>query len=151
MKRYIRSSTNTGSDFTVIQEIYLDGVAYMTEVNETPDYIQEYDVNLDEVVAKYPEVTKYALKDWTDETFKAGDIITKTAFAAYVKNTVSEDVMYSDFLKYVKQQPVTNHPCRHLEVRINNPQCLPSAEEERRKQGEELGKYLGRMLGLGRY
>lgn len=148
----IMASTDIGaSDFTVIQEIYDDGYVYMTEENVEPVYTQEYDVSLAEVLAEYPEATKYALKGWTDETFKPGDIITKTHFANYIKFTVGDDQMYSDFKSYVAQHPEFNEPCRQIEVRINNPSCLPSGEEERRKQSEELGKRLGKMLGLGRY
>ena len=139
------------SDFTVIQEIYDDGYAYMTEENVEPIYTQEYDVSLAEVLTKYPEAEKYALKGWTDETFKPGDIITQTHFAKYVEYTVGDEQMYADYKDYVAQHPEFNKPCRQIEVRINNPSCLPSGEEERRKQSEELGKRLGKMLGLGRY
>ena len=148
----VMASTNGSTgDFTVIQEIYGDGYVYMTEDNVEPVYTQEYDVNLDEVLTKYPEVEKYALKGWTDETFKAGDIITKTHFAKYVEFTVGDEQMYADYKKYVAQHPEFPDPVRQIEVRINNPKCLPSAEEERRKQSEELGKRLGKMLGLGQY
>lgn len=148
----VMASTDIGTgDFTVIQEIYDDGYAYMTEDNVEPVYTQEYDVNLAEVLTKYPEAEKYALKGWTDETFKPGDLITRTHFAKYIEFTVGDEQMYSDFKAYVKQHPEFPDPVRNIEVRINNPGCLPSAEEERRKQSEELGKRLGKMLGLGRY
>ena len=150
MKRYIKCSTSTGSDFTVIQEIYDDGMEFMTTGNATPVYTQEYPVNFDEVVSAYPGSMQYALRGWTDETFKAGDMITDTTFATYVKRVISEERMFDDYKKYVYQHDEFPDPCRNVEVRINNPQCLPSAEEERRKQSEELGKYLGRVLGLGR-
>lgn len=149
------NSIDTGSDFTVIQEIYDDGYVYMTEENVEPVYIQEYGVNLGEVLAICPRIFDGAMKGWTDETFKAGDIITEGDYAAFgfIKRVVGgeQDQMYSDFKAYVKQHPEFPDPTRHIEIRINNPKCLPSAAEERRKQGEELGKRLGQMLGLRRY
>lgn len=143
---------NTG-DFTVIQKIYDDGYAYMTKDNVEPVYIQEYDVDLDEVLAAYPRIFEGAMKGWTDETFKAGDIITEGHYAAFgfIERIIGDEQMYSDFKAYVKQHPEFPDPKRQIEIRIDNPKCLPSAEEERRKQGEELGKRLGKMLGLGRY
>lgn len=146
----IMASTNgSQGDFTVIQEIYDD---FYEPDNVPPVYTQEYEVNLDEVLAKYPQVANRALKDWSDETFKAGDMITDTLFAHYVEYVVQgeSDQLYSDFKDYVAQHPELPDPYREIEVRINNPQCLPSAEEIRRRHSEEMGRYLGKMLGLGR-
>lgn len=146
----ITASTNgSQGDFTVIQEIYDD---FNEPDNVPPVYTQEYEVNLDEVLAKYPKVANRALEDWSDETFKAGDMITNTLFARYVENVVrgESDQLYSDFKDYVAQHPELPDPCREIEVRINNPQCLPSAEEIRRRHSGEMGRYLGKKLGLGR-
>lgn len=146
----ITASTNgSQGDFTVIQEIYDD---FNEPDNVPPVYTQEYEVNLDEVLAKYPKVANRALEDWSDETFKAGDMITNTLFARYVENVVrgDSDQLYSDFKDYVAQHPELPDPCREIEIRINNPQCLPSAEEIRRRHSEEMGRYLGKKLGLGR-
>jgi hypothetical protein len=151
MKRYIRSSSNTRKgDFTVIQEVYSDGVESMIS-NVPPVYTMEYDVMLDEVKNAYPEQVKLALKGWTDETFNAGDDITRTTMAPYIKWTVKDDNMYSDYKKYVSEhRDEFPDPARQITVIINNPSCLPSAAEERRIQSEKLGKYLGEMLGIGR-
>ena len=153
MKRYIKSNyaTNTTSDFTVIQEIYRDGMEYMEEINSQPAYTQEYGVNLDEVMTKFPEQMKIALKDITDETFKSGELISDTLLAKCVSRVIGEDTMYGDFNDYVHQHKELPDPVRHIEVRINNPKCLPSAEEYRSQQGKALGKYIGRKLGLSRY
>lgn len=151
MKRYIKSSNTHPSDFTVIQEVYSDGVEFMNG-DATPVYTMEYDVMLDEVVNAYPEPVKLALKGWTDETFNAGDDITRTTMSHYVKRIIGEDKMYSDFRKYVNDhRDELSDPVRHITVIINNPSCLPSAAEERRIQSEKLGKYLGEMLGMGRW
>lgn len=148
----ITASTNgSQGDFTVIQGIYED---FNEPDGLSPVCTQEYDVNLDEVLAKYPQVANRALKDWSDETFKAGDMITNTLFARYVEYIAQgegeSDQLYSDFKDYVAQHPELPDPYREIEVRINNPQCLPSAEEIRRRHSEEMGKYLGEKLGLRR-
>lgn len=150
MKIYIKSSTDTKSDFTVIQNIYSDGMEYMENTDTPPVYTQEYPVNLDEVLSAYPDAEKYALKGWIDETFKAGDLITETTFGSYVKYVISENQMFGDYKKYVKSHPGLPDPCRSVEVRINNPKCLPSAAAESQKRSEEMGRYLGRKLGLKR-
>lgn len=148
----VMASTNSGtSDFTVIQNIYDDGPYSATHSNVPPIYTQEYGVNLDEVMSAYPDAMKSALKFYTDETFNAGDDVTKTVFADYVRFVVGEDTMYPDYKEYVKQHPEFTDPCRQIAVIINNPKCLPSAEKYRRDQGETLGRYLGKKLGLGRY
>lgn len=148
--KVMASTDGSTGDFTVIQEIYDD---FNEPDKVQPVYIQEYEVNLDEVLAKYPKVVEYALKNWSDETFKAGDIITNTDFAKYVEFIArgESDRLYSDFKDYVAQHPELPDPYREIEVRINNPQCLPSAEEIRRRHSEEMGRYLGRKLGIGRY
>ncbi len=151
MKRYIKSSNTHTSDFTVIQGVYSDGMEYM-EGNAIPVYTMEYDVMLDEVEHAYPERVKLALEGWTDETFNAGDDITRTTMAHYIQWTVGNDKMYSDFKNYVRDhRDELSDPVRDITVIINNPSCLPSAAEERRIQSEKLGKYLGEMLGLGRW
>ena len=41
-------------------------------------------------------------------------------------------------------------PVRNIEVRVNNVECFPSAVEKRKLEAKQLGKYLGKKLGIGR-
>ena len=149
MKLFIRESyDNSVGDFTVIQTIYPDD-EYMTDDSAEPVDIQEYPVNLDEVVSEFHGPIESALKGWNDETFNAGDDITNTSFGHFVQILV-RDELESDFRDFVNQNRDLPNPYRTVKVRINNPQCLPSAEEERRRNGRELGRRVGRMLGLNR-
>ena len=148
----IQASTDPAtSDFTVIQNIYSDGVEYMTKDNVMPVYTQEYGANLADITAEHPTIFDGAMKGWTDETFKPGDILTEGRYAAFgfIKRAVGSD-MYADYKDYVSQHPEFPDPCRDIEIRINNPKCLPSAEEQRRREGEAMGRWLGQKLGIGR-
>lgn len=149
--------TSGKGDFTVIQEIYDDCEAYMDDVDGVkPVHTIEYDVNLDDILAMEPHMfdSKHGpMRGWTDETFKAGDAITEGGYYAFgfIKNAVSDDKMYADYKAYVAEHPEFKDPCRQIEIRINNPKCLPSAEKQRQKEAKEMGKFLGKKLGLNRY
>lgn len=139
------------SDFTVFEDVIADGVAWMTQEGEG-DLVTAtfaYPVDIDEVKAKRPEAVEAWFKFLDNESFCEGDEL-HHEFASLVRG-VAEERGYNDFKQYVQEHEAElPDPCRRVRVVINNPNCLPSADERRRREGEELGRLLGRLLGLGK-
>lgn len=139
------------SDFTVYEEIITNGDEWLERDDNAPDLICAtfaYPVDMDEVRANCPEGVAAWEKVLDNETFKAGDELHHD-FASMVRAAV-EEFAYRDFQEYIRKHRELPDPVRNIRVVINNPDCLPNAEARRKARVEELGRYLGRVLGLGR-
>lgn len=144
------------ADFTVFQDIYADGVAFVMGDPVEPIATQAFPIDLDEVRnydgGKLAKGVECAIRGITDETFCAGDEITHTTIGQFVKMACEGSArMHDESIAFAKaHKDEMDDWCRNIRVVVNNPACFPSAEEERKRQAKELGEYLGRVLGLGR-
>ena len=136
-------------DFTVIQKIYSDGVEFMTKDNVEPVMIQEYDFNIDDVRKIREKGVDAWFKTLTDETYNVGQIISAPNEWAIFLESVVEEQAYEDFKAYIAHHPEFREPSRQMEVRINNVDCYPSAKEKRQREGEALGRWIGKKLNIG--
>lgn len=137
------------SDFTVYEDIISNGEEWLTRDNANDLIVATfaYPVDMQEVRELRPDAVAAWEKVLDSETFAAGDEL-HHEFASLVRH-VAEEKAYGEYKRYTHANKLPD-PVRNIRVVINNPNCLPDAEERRRQHSRELGLYIGRLLGLGK-
>ena len=137
------------SDFTVYEDVISDCDIWL-ETDSVEGLIAEtfeYHVDMEDIKKAYPQIFTW-YKNIDNETFKAGQEI-RYDFADLIIKLVEANA-YDDYRQYIHTHQNLKNPCRHLKVIVNNPDCFPSAEEKRKRESRELGKFLGKALGLNK-